>query len=614
MQMSPTPVPSTGCHPGLPGAARRVRATAALLATAAVLAAALAPAAARASAASVDTGIHKIQHVVVIMQENHSFDSYFGTYPGANGIPARVCLPDPVNGGCMRPYHDSSENNSGGPHGTGSSIKDIDGGKMDGFVGTEEEALTCESTNPACSPCKGAHTVKAKAKCIDVMGYRDARDIPNYWEYAHDFVLQDNMFASSASWSLPEHLFIVSGWSGVCPRGDTNPLECSPTLNPIVPAITWSAPIDVAKATYAWTDITYLLAKAHVSWRYYVFAGDEPDCEVDEEVSCQGVLQDAKTPGIWNPLPAFTDVKQDRQTTDVVPFRDFSKDVRQSGSCGLSNVSWLTPNQFVGEHPPASIARGQAYVTTIVNEIMRSPCWASTAIFLSWDDWGGFYDHVQPPEVDELGYGLRVPGLVISPYARRGYIDHQLLSHDSYLKFIEDDFLGGARLNPATDGRPDPRTVVREEVPGLGDLANDFDFEQAPLPPLTLSPNPPPGPASTPPGGIPDPPIAEALEYVTGKTSTAAVLHGEVNPNEGTVEACRFEYGLTTSYGASVPCSPPPGSGENPVAVTGAIEGLRPHTTYHFRIVASNQGGTSYTSDRRFTTRFAAAERTTAAG
>jgi phospholipase C len=104
-------------------------------------------------------------------------------------------------------------------------------------------------------------------------------------------------------------------------------------------------------------------------------------------------------------------------------------------------------------------------VTKLVNAAMRGKDWKSTAIFLAWDDWGGFYDHVTPPSVDRLGYGLRVPGLVISPYARRGYIDHQTLSFDAYAKFIEDDFLGGQRLDPATDGRPDPRPDVRENEP-----------------------------------------------------------------------------------------------------------------------------------------------------
>jgi phospholipase C len=118
---------------------------------------------------------------------------------------------------------------------------------------------------------------------------------------------------------------------------------------------------------------------------------------------------------------------------------------------------------------------------------------------VSWDDWGGFYDHVVPPFVDENGYGIRVPGLVISPYAKRGFIDHQVLSHDAYVKFIEDDFLDGARLDPATDGRPDPRPTVREDAPVLGDLARDFDFSQRPRPPVLLPTDPRPGPASKPP-------------------------------------------------------------------------------------------------------------------
>jgi phospholipase C len=140
----------------------------------------------------------------------------------------------------------------------------------------------------------------------------------------------------------------------------------------------------------------------------------------------------------------------------------------------------------------ASASRA-CHVTRVIDAIMRSPAWNSTAIFLAWEDWGGFYDHVAPPKVDGAGYGLRVPGLVISPYARRGYIDRQTLSFDAYLKFIEDDFLGGQRLDPRTDGRPGPRPDVRENAAILGNLVNDFDFNQKPRPPLLL----PTLPAST---------------------------------------------------------------------------------------------------------------------
>jgi phospholipase C len=140
----------------------------------------------------------------------------------------------------------------------------------------------------------------------------------------------------------------------------------------------------------------------------------------------------------------------------------------------------------VSEHPPALVSAGQTYVTGLVNAIMQSPDWNSTAIFVSWDDWGGFYDHSLPPSVDQNGYGLRVPGLLISPYAKISYIDHQTLSHDAYNKFIEADFLGGQSLDPFTDGRPDPRPDVREANPNLGDLTSEFDFTQAPRQPFVL--------------------------------------------------------------------------------------------------------------------------------
>ena len=159
-------------------------------------------------------------------------------------------------------------------------------------------------------------------------------------------------------------------------------------------------------------------------------------------------------------------------------------------------MSWIDPNSKVSEHPTALVSAGQTYVTGLINAIMKSPDWPHTAIFLSWDDWGGFYDHVRPPEIDMNGYGLRVPGIVISPFARTGFIDHATLSHDAYNKFIEDDFLRSQRLDPATDGRPDPRPDVRESNPMLGDLVNDFDFTQHPRAPLALSTHPAPGPAS----------------------------------------------------------------------------------------------------------------------
>ncbi len=540
------------------------------------------------TASAAPEGIQKIQHVVTIMQENRSYDSYFGTYPGANGIPAGVCVPDPKFGGCVAPYHISKDRNVGGPHGHFSALNDINGGSMDGFVAQAEAGKDCSGNGEGCSQCNQPEA-KAEA-CGEVMGYHDAREIPNYWSYAQNFVLQDNMFEPSTTASLISHNYMVSEWNANCPTGDANPIDCVNDVNG-----------STGTKSRTWTDVTYLLAKAHVSWRYYIYEGGEPDCESDEASSCEVAKQGPKTPGIWNPLASFTDVQEDGQRGNIQSLTHFYEAVHDQSGCGLPSVSWIDPKDAVSEHPDSLVSRGQAYVTTLINSIMRSPCWGSTAIFLSWDDWGGLYDHVIPPVIDANGYGLRVPGLLISPYAKAGLVDHQQLSHDAYLKFIEDDFLGGARLDPATDGRPDRRLAVREQAPGLGDLAGEFDFSQSPRPPVILSPHPEPGPASEPPGG---PPIAPAVETVTASslTRTSANLNATVNPNGKTVSDCHFEYGTSVFYESSQPCSSLPGSGRSPVQVSAAASGLIANTTYHFRVVATNESGTGYSLDGTFMT------------
>jgi phospholipase C len=470
---------------------RAVRRAAALAFAATV---ALAPQA----AANPALGIQNIQHVVIVMQENRSFDHYFGTFPGANGIPAGVCVPDPATGGCQAPYYNPADRNVGGPHGETAAAADTDGGLMDGFVGQAELAKQhcANPDDPAC----------VNGSITDVMGYHDGRQIPNYWAYAENYVLQDAMFQPDSSWSLPEHLFEVSAWSALC----LDPLDASTCTNaPESPLMPPNFAGSMPPIDYPWRSITYLLDHHNppVSWNYFVFKGSEPDCEDDSSLVCAPKQQGPKTPGIWNPLPDFKDVQDDGKLSNITSLSTMYRDLSDPSKCQLPNVSWVDPNGRVSEHPAALISRGQTYVTSVVNRIMKSPCWDSTAIFLSWDDWGGFYDHVDPPRVDENGYGLRVPGLVISPYARAGYIDHQTLSHDAYLKFIEDDFLGSARLDPATDGLQDNRPDVREALPQLGDLSADFDFSQSPRPPLILPTEPDPGPASNPPGYVAPAPI-----------------------------------------------------------------------------------------------------------
>jgi len=424
--------------------------------------------------------IHLIKHVIIIMQENRAFDEYFATYPGADGIPMKdgvptVCVPDPQGNTCVRPYHDPNDRNEGGPYGAQNAAADIDGGKMDGFIMQQLEGrkLACASSvDPSCTTTLGKP---------DVMGFHDAREIPNYWQYADEFVLQDHTFEPVASWSLPAHLFMVSAWSAKCTSAD--PMSCSNEL-----AVPQSLGLQVNQGAkevnpeYVWTDLTSLLHRKNVSWAYYVDEGTQPDC-ANDEMFCDPRPQTASVPEIWNPLPWFETVKQDNQLGNIQSLDNHYTAAREGK---LTSVTWIVPNQKHSEHPPALVSIGQAHTTSLINAAMQSPDWNSTAIFLAWDDWGGFYDHMVPTVVDLNGYGLRVPALVVSPYAKKGYIDHQVLTFDAYLKFIEDDFLGGERIDPATDQRPDLRPTVRENVPLLGELRSDFDFTQVTRQPMIL--------------------------------------------------------------------------------------------------------------------------------
>jgi phospholipase C len=431
-------------------------------------------------------GIMNLDHLIFVVQENRSFDHYFGTFPGADGLPRNddgsfdVCVPDP-HGGCRRPYHDRNRFDGGGPHGHEASVVSVDHGRMDGFLRALEikgNACTRVPPKPTC-----VHIEPGPNGTPDVMAYHTAREIPNYWRYAEEYVLHDHMFAPVDSWTLPAHLFLVSGWSATCP--DLNdPMSCvsdvdRPGSNASDRGARWE-PDEGQPRPYVWADVTWLLYRAGVSWAYFVGPGTciAPPCaRVDAESS---------TPN-QNPLPGFRTVEETGQLDNIRPNTEFFEAAAEGN---LPAVSWVMPSQHAAEHPPDGIGAGQAWVTRLVNAVMQGPPeqWSHTAIFLTWDDWGGFYDHVRPPVVDENGWGLRVPSLVISPWAKRGHIDHQTLSFDAYLKLIEDRFLGGRRIDPTNDGWPDSRPRVRERATILGDLARDFDFTQEPLPPVMLDP------------------------------------------------------------------------------------------------------------------------------
>jgi phospholipase C len=428
-----------------------------------------------------------LKHLVFIVQENRSFDEYFGTYPGANGIPTSPpCQIDPWHpSACDTPYPNHVDSNQGGPYTYQYQVQQVDGGKMDGFVAAKEAELGegCAPGNDGRQARSGRTLVdpevgrRVSPGCsIDVMGYHDGTDLPNYWAYARNYVLQDNFFESIQSWSLPAHLALFSGWAAVCSQIHTpNVNSCSSTTN----GEQWEQ-TGQYEIPYLWTDITYLLYQKNIAWKAYLDGGLG---------SPIGAPFD-KVQGIWIPLGGFETVNQDGQYLNAVG-NTTTQFYSDAANGTLPQVSWVLPNYYDSEHPQATISDGQAYVTGLINAVASGPSaqWNSTAIFLVWDDMGGFYDH-QPPgfNFDALGLGMRVPALIISPLAKRGYIDHQLCSTDCYLKLIEDVFLGSERMSQA--GRPDPRPDYRDQESAYGSLLNDFNIAAPPRKPLILRPHP----------------------------------------------------------------------------------------------------------------------------
>jgi phospholipase C len=443
-----------------------------------------------------------LKHIVIIIQENRSFDSYFGAFPGANGPAAGTCVPlEPSNpqNGCVAPFHDPHDVNAGGGHTDKDAEIDADDGittdKMDGFVYDQtlsiqraiKRAVRVNSTRdlPNLVPGVSRH---------DAMGYHTAAELPNYWAYAQNFVLQDQLFEGVRAWSLSSHLDITSEWVAAC--SNTLDVSTCKTSNT-------SKQVKGTNIEYPWVNLFQLLDMHGVSWKYYLGSGMEPDCD-DGEMTCDPEIQQSPVVSVWNPVPGFAWVEQQGATYLARHNPDADQFLLDVKNGTLPNVSWIVPPEHLSEHPATGVTAGQDYVTSLVNAIMQSPYWANTAIFITWDDWGGFYDHVPPPNVDTnksknpiQGFGFRVPGLMISAYARTGYIDHGLLSLDSYATFMEDVFMRGTRLNPVAMGQPDARPDIRDALTAItfvdgttepvGNIMDEFNFTQKPLPPLVLS-------------------------------------------------------------------------------------------------------------------------------
>jgi phospholipase C len=301
-----------------------------------------------------------VSKIVVVLQENHTFDNYFGTYPGVDGTLGKG-LKIPASAGgppSLGPVHSSTLTPAELNHNWASAHEDYDSGKMDGFAYSEGSPRT--------------------------LSYFDRSDLPRYWAVADNYVLCDRYFTSAMSESAPNHLFLVAASCGGL-RDDRVP--ASLPFPPIFPQ----------------------LDAQGISWNVYGFTS-------------------------W--YESFDYVRHSPTAkARFLPGARFVADVKNGQ---LADVSWIIGASGGNEHPPANVQTGQnAVADGIINLLGGSPYWPSLALFITWDDYGGFYDHVAPPQVDPLGYGFRVPCLVISPFARKGFVDHAVNDHTSILKFIE---------------------------------------------------------------------------------------------------------------------------------------------------------------------------------
>ncbi len=380
---------------------------------------------------SAAAGIKKIKHVIFIIQENHSFDNYFGTYPGADGLPSQTCLHAlPTSQGCLRPFHQTSLTlHCDLPHDWINAHAAYNNGKMDGFVWAEGS--------------------------VDTLGYYDGHDIPNYWDYAKHFTLCDRFFSSLNGPSFPNHLYTVAAQSGGIVQNVFSVKQLDKVLDDD----------DGIK----FKSIFTLLKDTKISWKYYVDTNPNPPV-VFLGSGQKYVMNPVPTKFYhWNPLPGFKEIRDNpKLMANLVAQTQFYADLKNGT---LPQVSYLVPDMDDSEHPPADIQRGMWYVTRLINAVMKSRYWDDSVIFLTWDDYGGFYDHVPPPQMDAFGFGPRVPTLVISPYARSGFISHDVYEFSSILKFMEVRW-GLPSLTPRDDR--------------ARDMLNCFDFNQKPNPPLVI--------------------------------------------------------------------------------------------------------------------------------
>jgi phospholipase C len=364
-----------------------------------------------------------IEHFIVLMQENHSFDNYFGTYPGADGFPDDTCIPidpDEQSGECVEPFHLGDLPVLDLPHSRDAFDAQYRSGTMDGFISA--------TNNPS-------------SDIYATMGYYDYRDLPYYWNIADEYVLFDRLFESAAAGSVLNHMFWVTGSDGG--SGDSIPDEGYPETLP---------------------TIFDRLEEAGVSWKFYI---QNYDPEITFRTRFE-VAPNRSAQVIWAPVLAFDRFIDDPDLSGhIVDMEQYFVDLNEGT---LPEVAYMVPSGS-SEHPPGSLQAGERMVRNLINSLMRSDYWDSSAFMWTYDDWGGFYDHVPPPQVDEFGYGFRVPALLVSAYARRGHIESTELDFTSVLKFIEQNW----SIEPLAQRDAEANSIL-----------GAFDFESPPREPRIL--------------------------------------------------------------------------------------------------------------------------------
>jgi len=381
-------------------------------------------------------GSGRIDHVIFIVKENHSFDNYFGAFPGADGGRAGQ-----TSTGEFLPLSEAPDQVIPDiEHSAAAAYLAYDGGRMDRFD-RGNGAVTLGVDN--------AYTQMT------------ARDIPNYWAYARRFTLDDHFFSTVMGPTFPNHLMMVAAQAGNSTSNVANagglrkggPWGCDSAPGAYVTTLSGHGVPGTAFPCFDFATLADRLNSHHIDWRYYAPQLGQPGY-------------------IWSTFDAIRHIRYGSQwDTNVRPWRQFETDVAHGR---LAAVTWLVTDTSHSEHPPASTCLGENTTVSEINAVMRSRFWTSTAIVVTWDDYGGFYDHVAPPQRDRLGLGPRVPTLVISPYARRGAVDHTAYDFTSLLRFAEQRF--------------GLRSLTTRDAQGPA-MAASFDFSAAPSSPLVLRPS-----------------------------------------------------------------------------------------------------------------------------